>query len=150
MLPGSADGEVAAVLVCRLMEASPAELDVPLARMLGVSLGLLFLGRQETADAMLESLDTIAHEMGKFCKIILQGCAYAGTGNVLMVQKMLHYCSEHPQGEEEKKQEADAAAAATAGGPAPAKSEIKTTKFVYQVCCRRAVRALRCAALARV
>ena len=122
------------------MEASPAELDVPLTRLLALSLGLVFIGRQDACDATMLLLDTITHDMGKFCKILLQGCAYAGTGHVLTVQKMLHLCSEHPQAEEEKKAE-EAAAAAKAGGGAAAQAaaaagpaESKTSKFLYQVC----------------
>ena len=136
----SADGDIVAILASRLMEASPAELDVPLTRLLALSLGLVFIGRQDACDATMLLLDTITHDMGKFCKILLQGCAYAGTGHVLTVQKMLHLCSEHPQAEEEKKAE-EAAAAAKAGGGAAAQAaaaagpaESKTSKFLYQVC----------------
>lgn len=48
---------------------------------------------------MLMYLDTISHDISKFAKAILTGCAYAGTGNVLTVQKLLHVCAEHPQAE---------------------------------------------------
>jgi 26S proteasome regulatory subunit N1 len=143
---GSADGDVVSMLAFRLMEASPAELDVPLTRLLALSVGLLFIGRGDESDGTMALLDTVTHDMGKFAKIILQGCAFAGTGDVLTVQKMLHICSEHPQGEEEKKKEEDAATATSAGGAAaaaaaaastatPATAESKASKFLYQVRC---------------
>ena len=33
---------------------------------------------------------------------MVEGCAYAGTGNVLVVQKMLHLCAEHHIDDEKK------------------------------------------------
>jgi len=116
---GTAHGDSAAIIAERLMESSPAELDNPIARHLCVGLALLYLGRTEVGDAMLLTLDTISHDISKFAKAILTGCAYAGTGNVLTVQKLLHVCAEHPQGEAEKSLDA--------GAPA-----IKPTKFIHQ------------------
>ena len=36
-----------------------------------------------------------------FCELIVETCAYAGSGNVLKVQKMLHLCAEHKEDEKE-------------------------------------------------
>lgn len=33
--------------------------------------------------------------MGRYTQVVLDTCAYAGTGNVLKVQEMLHVCAEH-------------------------------------------------------
>ena len=38
---------------------------------------------------------TIEHRMGRYTQVVLDTCAYAGTGNVLKVQEMLHVCAEH-------------------------------------------------------
>ena len=38
---------------------------------------------------------TIEHRMGRYTQVVLDTCAYAGTGNVLKVQEMLHLCAEH-------------------------------------------------------
>merc|ERR1711871_1748007 len=56
---GTADDDVCTTIVQRLMEASPAELDQPIARMLCVGLGLLFLGKQEGAEGMIEAIKTV-------------------------------------------------------------------------------------------
>jgi 26S proteasome regulatory subunit N1 len=92
---GSCDDEVGGTIVQRLMEASDEELNQSAARFLCLGLGLLFLGKNEKADAMLEAVRTVEHRMGKYADITLETCAYAGTGNVLMVQRMLHLCAEH-------------------------------------------------------
>ena len=36
-----------------------------------------------------------------FIELMLETCAYAGSGNVLRVQKMLHLCAEHKKDEKE-------------------------------------------------
>ena len=92
---GSCDDEVGGTIVQRLMEATDDELNQSVARFLCLGLGLLYLGRNEKADAMLEAVRTVEHRMGKYADITLETCAYAGTGNVLMVQRMLHICAEH-------------------------------------------------------
>ena len=83
------------MLVQRLMESSDVELDDTTSRYLALALGLLFLGKMEKCDAMLEAVKTVEHKMGQYAAITLETCAYAGTGNVLQVQRLLHTCAEH-------------------------------------------------------
>lgn len=37
----------------------------------------------------------------QFLQLVVETCAYAGSGNVLKVQKMLHLCAEHKKEEKE-------------------------------------------------
>ncbi|KAJ8577721.1 hypothetical protein ON010_g1491 [Phytophthora cinnamomi] len=92
---GTCDDEAGSVLMQRLMESSDAELDSSCARFLALGLGLLYLGRQERVEAMLEAAKTIEHKMSKYLAITLETCAYAGSGNVLKVQQLLRTCAEH-------------------------------------------------------
>eukprot|EP00804_Cyclotella_cryptica_P012852 CCRYP_010607-RA/>CCRYP_010607-RA protein AED:0.00 eAED:0.00 QI:1280/1/1/1/1/0.66/3/67/625 len=92
---GKCDDSVGGTIVQRLMEATDEELDHSHARFLCLGLGLLFLGRMEKAEAMLEAIRTIEHKISKLAAIVLETCAYAGSGNVLKVQEMLHQCAEH-------------------------------------------------------
>ena len=86
------------------MEAEAETLDKPLARFLCVGLGLVFLGRGESADAILMALrSTVTHKIVKLAELTVQTCAYAGSGDVLQVQKMLHHCAEHLSGEDDDK-----------------------------------------------
>lgn len=94
---GSTNAEVGGVLVQRLMETSDADLDNPMARFLVLGLGLLFLGQTEKADPMVEAVKTVEHKIGKLAVVVLETVAYAGSGNVLKVQEMLHTCAEHLQ-----------------------------------------------------
>lgn len=52
---------------------------------------------------MLESLKVISEPLRSFATVLVECCAYAGTGNVLKIQHMLHICSEHFDNKEEKK-----------------------------------------------
>lgn len=92
---GQCNEVVGSALVQKLMESSDEDLDHSHVRYLCLGLGLLFLGKMELADAMLEAVRTIEHKVGKYAAVILDTCAYAGSGNVLKVQEMLHHCAEH-------------------------------------------------------
>ncbi|XP_050381394.1 26S proteasome non-ATPase regulatory subunit 2 homolog A isoform X2 [Argentina anserina] len=92
---GSCNEEVAQAIIFALMDRSDAELGEPLARLIPLSLGLLFLGKQESAEATLEVSKTFHEKIRKHCDMTLLSCAYAGTGNVLKVQNLLGHCSQH-------------------------------------------------------
>ena len=51
----------------------------------------------EKCEAMLTALETVSHKMGKYAAVTVESCAYAGTGNVLKIQELLHMCAEHLQ-----------------------------------------------------
>jgi 26S proteasome regulatory subunit N1 len=104
---GTADDDVSTCLLQRLMEAKDAELDQSCARLLCVALGLLYLGKQDGADAMMEAIKAVRpgkHNLVQFLEVVMETCAHAGTGNVLVIQKLLHICAEHllPEGESSK------------------------------------------------
>jgi 26S proteasome regulatory subunit N1 len=92
---GRCDDMVGGTIVQALMEATDDDLNHSHAHFLCLGLGLLFLGQMEKADAMIEALRTIEHKLSKYAVILLETCAYAGSGDVLKVQEMLHHCAEH-------------------------------------------------------
>lgn len=92
---GKCDDNVGGTIVQRLMEATEEELDHSHTRYLCLGLALLFLGQMEKASAMVEAVRTIEHKISKYAVLMLETCAYAGSGNVLKVQEMLHQCAEH-------------------------------------------------------
>jgi len=91
---GTCNSDIASLIVQKLMEASDASLEISESNFLGLGLGLLFFGRGEKGDAMLEVLKTIEHPVGLCASVTLETCAYAATGDVLQIQKMLHICAE--------------------------------------------------------
>ncbi|EFW98665.1 26S proteasome regulatory subunit [Grosmannia clavigera kw1407] len=72
-------------------------------RFLGLGLGLLFFGRQEEVDVILETLKAVDHPVAKPMAVLATVCAWAGTGAVLKIQELLHMCNEHLEESEDKK-----------------------------------------------
>jgi len=72
-----------------------------MSRFIGLGLGLLYLGKQESIEVAMELVKGIPEPLGKQIAITLEGCAYAGTGNVLKVQQFLHLCGEHAEMEKD-------------------------------------------------
>lgn len=62
-------------------------------------------GKQEAVEATLEALKVVPQPLGKWASILVEICAYAGTGNVLKIQKLLHICSEHFEHKEAEEKE---------------------------------------------
>ena len=57
-----------------------------------LGIGLCFLGKQEAAEAMTAALEVLADPFQSMAKTLVDICAYAGTGNVLKIQNLLHIC----------------------------------------------------------
>ncbi|KZO98487.1 26S proteasome regulatory complex non-ATPase subcomplex Rpn1 subunit [Calocera viscosa TUFC12733] len=112
---GSCNGEIAGTILQTMMEREPTQLTDKWSRFMALGLALLYLGRQEAADATIETLRAIEHPLAKQAQILVDICAYAGTSNVLKVQQMLHYCTDHITKEDKKDEPAEAPAEGSAG-----------------------------------
>jgi 26S proteasome regulatory subunit N1 len=117
---GSGAGDIAGDIVQAIMEREEKDLNDKWARFMGVALGLIFLGKQDESDPTIQLLRAIEHPIGKQCEILVQTCSYVATGNVLLVQEMLHHCTDHAEKPEEKEEKTDATAPAEAPAAAPA------------------------------
>lgn len=100
---GSENGEASSTVLQTLMEREDKHLNEKWTRFMALGLALLYLGVQGTDsyDATVETLKAIPHPVAQQALIMVQMCAYAGSGNVLKVQEMLQYCDEHLVDEEE-------------------------------------------------
>lgn len=58
---GTCHEDLTSSILQTLMERAETELKDPFARFMGVGLALLFMGRQDAADATLETLKAISH-----------------------------------------------------------------------------------------
>ena len=86
-----------------------------------VALGILFLGLQDQADEQVKLIAAqVEGPLGEYLKIVLDTCAYAGTGDVLKVQQLLHVCAEQELAGKEVVAAGVAAGVAAADGTAPA------------------------------
>ncbi|CAO3660402.1 unnamed protein product [Rhizopus stolonifer] len=92
---GSCDGDITSTILQTMMEREDQYLKESWSRFMALGLGLLYLGKQDASEATLETLKAIEHPLGKQAEVLVEALSYAGTGNVLKVQKMLHMCNDH-------------------------------------------------------
>lgn len=111
---GSADDDLSSALLQAMCDrkATGDALKEPLVQIfLPLAFGFLFLGRQDSVEAVAESIEAMVGGnslMGRVAGITLQACAYCGSGNVLIVQEFLSICGEHPSHETEDEAMTDA------------------------------------------
>jgi 26S proteasome regulatory subunit N1 len=86
-----------------LLEKQEKDLEHSFTRIFALGLGLLFLGQQALVETSIEVIKSmLPHKnMAEFVSLVMETCAYAGSGNVLMIQKLLHLCAEHKEDEKE-------------------------------------------------
>ena len=103
---GSCNSEVTSTILQCMIEKQESVLNNTMARYLALGLGLCYLGKQEQVETILAALEVCPEPLRSFANILVEVCAYAGTGNVLKIQQLLHICSEPPKDddEEEKKE----------------------------------------------
>ncbi|CAF9903448.1 MAG: proteasome regulatory particle base subunit [Gomphillus americanus] len=72
-------------------------------RFMTLGLALLYFGRQEEVDVILETIKAIDHPMARPAYVLVEICAWAGTGAVLKIQELLHICNDHIEDSDDKK-----------------------------------------------
>nr|NVI77464.1 regulatory particle non-ATPase 1 [Cucujiformia] len=92
---GSANHQVISILMQTIMDKSDTELKDTYARFLPLGVGLCMLGKQDDADTILAALEVIPEPFRSMATTMVDVCCFAGTGNVLKIQELLHICSEH-------------------------------------------------------
>uniref|UniRef100_A0A8C7HIG9 26S proteasome non-ATPase regulatory subunit 2 n=1 Tax=Oncorhynchus kisutch TaxID=8019 RepID=A0A8C7HIG9_ONCKI len=101
---GSCNGDVTSTIVQSIMEKSELELKDTYARWLPLGLGLNHLGKGEAIETTLAALQVVPEPFRSFANTLVDVCAYAGSGNVLKVQQLLHICSEHYEAKEKEEE----------------------------------------------
>ncbi|XP_058490572.1 26S proteasome non-ATPase regulatory subunit 2 [Solea solea] len=102
---GSCNGDVTSTIVQTIMEKNEQELKDTYARWLPLGLGLNHLGKGEAIETTLAALQVVPEPFRSFANTLVDICAYAGSGNVLKVQQLLHICSEHYENKDKDKEE---------------------------------------------
>jgi 26S proteasome regulatory subunit N1 len=103
---GSSNHQVAEAIATTLMDADRQKhLKDKWARFMSLGLALLYFGRQEEVDVILDILKAIDHPLARPTSVLASVCAWAGTGAVLKLQELLHICNDHIEDKDEKKGE---------------------------------------------
>ncbi|KAJ8299161.1 hypothetical protein KUTeg_023221 [Tegillarca granosa] len=95
---GSCNGDVTSTILQTMMERSEADLKETYSKYLA-------LGKQDAVDATLVALEVISEPLKSMACTLVDVCAYAGTGNVLKIQHLLHICSEHDDSKDKENNE---------------------------------------------
>ncbi|CAG9561826.1 unnamed protein product [Danaus chrysippus] len=106
---GSCNGDVTCAIIQRLIDDNKDLHSSTYARFLHLGLGLCFLGCKERTEATMAALEVLPEPQQSLCQTTLSMCAYAGTGDVLVVQQMLHICSKHYDTDNEQSSAEDTA-----------------------------------------
>lgn len=104
---GSGDSEVLSTILQTLIDLPTSELqEGQYSRFLPLALGLCYLGQKDATEATKAALEVLPDPFKSMAQHMLKMCAYAGTGDVLIVQEQLQICSEHyTSAKEESKKE---------------------------------------------
>lgn len=124
---GSCNDDVTTTILQTLMEKSDQDLKDPFAKYLPLGIGLCYLGKQEAAEATVATLEVLSDPFQSMAKTLVDICAYAGTGNVLKIQSLLHICSEHhePAEKDDVSFKKDKGSSKSSGGNKDEKKEDK-------------------------
>jgi len=110
VLIGTRDDDVMSSIFEMLQETPPEEAESDSTCIFyALSLGLLYFQAEEEHEVVLELMEVLK-EMGmiklyRAICVLVEACAYAGTGNVLQIQKLLSVAGEHPPEPEKKNEE---------------------------------------------
>ena len=129
---GDADSTTAILTLLKSIPADKLTKDNQY-RFLALAVGLIHLQRQNAAEKVVTEIRDLPSPFGPMAGTLVDVCAYAGTGNVLKIQELLHICSEHHEPEKEKDKAAgsaasppsNAAAAKSAKGSSPGAASAK-------------------------
>ena len=85
-------GNLISILITRNEDLNAKLIDSPYFVLFILGIGLILLGMQKDAELMIEAtqLENFSQEMRQYIKTLLTACAYAGSGNVSIVQEMQH------------------------------------------------------------
>lgn len=90
---GSANGDITSTILQTLLERDTAQLSNKWTRFMALGLALLYMGKPEDTEEVLETLRALEHPISKIIKILVTICSYSGTGDVLQIQKLLQDCT---------------------------------------------------------
>lgn len=91
---GTMNVEVTSRILQTMLERPVSHWNNTFSKFMPLGLALACLGKQEEAEAILDSLKAVTEPMKSMAHMMCDVCAYACSGNVLKIQKLLHILSE--------------------------------------------------------
>jgi 26S proteasome regulatory subunit N1 len=82
---GTGNDDVCGSIIQAFLDRTGTDLSDSAADFLCLALGLLFMGRGDMCETVLETLNVVEHAVVKRCAIIVEAFAHAGSGSLLSV-----------------------------------------------------------------
>lgn len=102
---GTANLDVSESITESFLDRSDEDLNDPLARLMCLGMGLLFLGQGEKVEGAMGAIAAITNQnINKYLKMTMRTCAFAGSGSVLEIQRLLNEIGEHIEEDEKDPQ----------------------------------------------
>ncbi|KAJ8975359.1 hypothetical protein NQ317_000288, partial [Molorchus minor] len=106
---GKYDNSVSNTILNRIIELNHTEVDhlkTPYMRLASLGMALCYFGARDAIEAPTEATNVLEEPFKTAIQTVLLMCAYAGTGDVLIIQELLHVVGEKVEiPKKEKKQE---------------------------------------------
>lgn len=122
--PGTCNEDLVEACMASLMDKDEKALLDPAVRYLILALGCFFLGQQNRAETLLDAVALLPESVRRYTEVVVRSCAYAGTGNVLEIQRLFNIVAEVDEGDEDD--EKKPATAEETAGTAPAAASSST------------------------
>jgi 26S proteasome regulatory subunit N1 len=90
---GTANGDITSTILQTFLERDAAQLSEKWTRFMALGLALLYMGKSDDTEQVLETLKAVDHPIARIVEVLVTICSYSGTGNVLQIQKLLHDCT---------------------------------------------------------
>ncbi len=106
------------------------DLDNPIAKLVCIGMGLLYLGSSTSPEIALMLLESVTHPIKMYIAAVIETFAYMGTGDVAQIQRLLRLCTERIYKEEDDEEEEEkkaSASSASVAGARPATASSSTT-----------------------
>lgn len=95
---GTCNGDITTSIMENLLERSSAELRTEWTRFLTLALGILYMGQGDQVQNVLETISAIEHPITFAIEVLVNVCAYTGTGDVLLIQDLLYRLTPKKEG----------------------------------------------------
>uniref|UniRef100_A0A1B6D744 26S proteasome non-ATPase regulatory subunit 2 n=2 Tax=Clastoptera arizonana TaxID=38151 RepID=A0A1B6D744_9HEMI len=93
---GSPNHEALAAILQILFDKNLSDFtEDPYTKYITLALGLCVMGQKDNTEALDEAVKVLSEPLLSFVQQMILMCAYAGSGDVLLIQKQLHICSMH-------------------------------------------------------
>lgn len=104
---GTCNGDITTTIMDNLLERSAEELKTHYTNFFALSLGILYMGQGEQVEDVLDTISAIEHPITSAIEVLVNACAYTGTGDVLMIQDLLHRLTPKKDAKEDGDEEED-------------------------------------------